>query len=123
MFCLMYLLLKLYTNRINDDWFSKSNAEFLFPPDAGHFLYINVEIVHGAVGIMITSYGIIHPQAANRMANSADPDHTECFFSSLIWFYTVCPNLSVRKLSISMVPVLGFLSKALEKEISRPPEI
>ena len=59
MFCLMYLLLKLYTNRINDDWFSKSNAEFLFPPDAGHFLYINMEIVHGAVGIMITSYGIM----------------------------------------------------------------
>ena len=111
----MYLLLKLYTNRINDDWFSKSNAEVLFPPDAGHLLYINnVEIVHGAVGIMITSYGIIHPQAADRMANSDDPDHTDCFFSSLIWFYTVCPNLSVRKRSINMlhVPVLGFLSKA-----------
>ena len=80
----MYLLLKLYTRRINDDWVSKSNAELLFPPDAGHFLYINVEIVHGAVEIMITFYDIIHPQAANEMANSADPDHTDCFFSSLI---------------------------------------
>ena len=74
-------------------------------------MYINVEIVHGVVRIMIASYGIIHPQAANRMANSADPDHTDCFCSSLIWFYTVCPNLSVRKLSVNMVPVLGFLSK------------
>ena len=107
MCCLMYLLLKLYTNRINDDWSSKSNAEFLFLPDAGYFLYIKVEIVHGAVGIMITYYGVIHPQAANRLANSADPDHTDCFFSSLIWFYTVCSNLSVRQL-INMVPILGF---------------
>ena len=32
---------------------------------------------------------------ADRMANSVDPDQTR---SSLIWNYTICPDLSVRKL-------------------------
>ena len=50
----------------------------------------------------------MHPKYADRMANSVDPDQTaplgavwssDCSSrSSLIWVYTVCPDLSVRKL-------------------------
>ena len=41
---------------------------------------------------------VMSPKDADGMANSVDPDQ-----SSLIWVYTVCPGLSVRKLSIIMV--------------------
>ena len=41
------------------------------------------------------------PKSADRMANSADPDQTAPLHcsssSSLIWVYTVCSDLSVRK--------------------------
>ena len=37
---------------------------------------------------------------AGGMANSVDPDH-------LIWVYTVCPGLSVRKLGVNTVFVSG----------------
>ena len=37
------------------------------------------------------------PKDADGMANSVDPDQTR---SSLVWVYTVCPDLSVRKLRI-----------------------
>ena len=43
---------------------------------------------------------VTHPKDADRIANSEDPDQTK---SSLIWVYTVCPDLSVRKLRIVMV--------------------
>ena len=41
------------------------------------------------------------PNDADGMANSADPDQTHLGaveVSSLIWVYTVCPGISVRKL-------------------------
>ena len=46
---------------------------------------------------------VMSPKEADRMANSVDPDQTapwsDCSpWSSLIWVYTVCPDLSVRKL-------------------------
>ena len=37
---------------------------------------------------------VIRPKDADGMANSEDPDQTR---SSLIWVYTVCPDLSVQK--------------------------
>ena len=41
-------------------------------------------------------YRVRSPKDADSMANSVDPDQS----SSLIWDYTVCPGLSVRKLRI-----------------------
>ena len=38
---------------------------------------------------------VMRPKGADGMANSVDPDQTA---PSLIWVYTVCPDLSVRKL-------------------------
>ena len=35
---------------------------------------------------------VMQPKDADRMANSVYPDR-----NSLIWIYTVCPDLSVRK--------------------------
>ena len=35
----------------------------------------------------------MHPKDADGMANSVDPD-----LSSLIWVYTICPDLPVRKI-------------------------
>ena len=50
----------------------------------------------------------MHPKDADGIANSVDPDQTAR--SSLIWVCTVCPDLSVRKLSIITVSlVLIFL--------------
>ena len=40
---------------------------------------------------------VMHPKDADRMENNIDPDQTAPS-SSLIWVYTVCPDLSVRKL-------------------------
>ena len=41
------------------------------------------------------------PKEADRMANSVDPDQTSApKRSGLIWGYTVCPDLSVRELSV-----------------------
>ena len=42
------------------------------------------------------------PKHAHGMANSEDPDQTAPR-SSLIWVYTVCPDLSVRKFRIITV--------------------
>ena len=42
------------------------------------------------------------PNDADGMANSADPDQTAPR-NSLIWVYTVCPDLSVQKLRIVTV--------------------
>ena len=42
------------------------------------------------------------PKDADRMANSGDP-LIRLLWSSLIWVYTVCPNLSVQKLRIITV--------------------
>ena len=44
----------------------------------------------------------MHPNDADRMANSADPIRF-LLRSSLIWVYTVCSDLSVRKLRIITV--------------------
>ena len=42
---------------------------------------------------------VMSPKDADRMANSVDPDQTDCLSrSSLIWVYTVFPSLSVGKL-------------------------
>ena len=52
-----------------------------------------------------TSIILIHlvmdPQDADRMVNNVDPGQTAV--CSLIWVYTVCPDLSVRKLRIITV--------------------
>ena len=47
------------------------------------------------------------PKDAEGMANSVDPDQR----SSLIWVYTVCSDLSVRKLRIITVFLLLFAEK------------
>ena len=53
----------------------------------------------------------MRPKDAKGIAKSVDPDQTapraDC---SLIWVYTVCPDLSVRKLRISMVGYFHVLS-------------
>ena len=49
---------------------------------------------------------VLSPRYADGMANKVDPDQTaplEAVEKSLIWVYTVCPDLSVRKLRIIMV--------------------
>ena len=43
------------------------------------------------------------------MANSADPDQT----APLIWVYTVCPNLSVRKHRIITVNAKAISTKSI----------
>ena len=43
----------------------------------------------------------MQPKDAEGFTNSVDPDQTAR--SSLIWVYTVCPDLSVRKLRIFTV--------------------
>ena len=53
------------------------------------------------VGTVSFYYRAKGPKDSDRMANSVDPDQTAP--SSLIWVYTVCPDLSVRKLRIIMV--------------------
>ena len=50
---------------------------------------------------------------ADRIANSVDPD------KSLIWEYTVCPDLSVRKLRIITVGQLIFKSGESETPIQQ----
>ena len=67
---------------------------------------------------------VMHPKDADGMANSEDPDQTarrngkqwrpwsDCScssMSSLIWVYTVCLDLPVRKLRIIMVIVRYFI--------------
>ena len=48
----------------------------------------------------------MNPKDGDGMANSADSDQiVPSFRSSLIWVYTVCPNVSVQKLRILMVVV------------------
>ena len=44
---------------------------------------------------------VMHPKDADRMANSVDPDQSP---HSLIWVYTVSPDLPVWKLRIITVP-------------------
>ena len=44
-------------------------------------------------------YRVMGPKVADGMANSVDPDER----SSLIWVYTVCPDVSVRKVRIIMI--------------------
>ena len=48
---------------------------------------------------------VFHQKDANEIANNADPDQiAPCSSrSSLIWVYTVCPDLFVPKLWIIMV--------------------
>ena len=47
------------------------------------------------------------PKDPDRMANSVDPDQTAPLgLPCLIWVYTVCPDLSVRKVRIITVTVL-----------------
>ena len=45
-------------------------------------------------------YSVMWPKDADRMANSVDPDQ--------IWIYTVCSDLSVRKLRIITVIIAKF---------------
>ena len=40
-------------------------------------------------------YRVIHPKDTDGITNSVDPDQT---WNSLIWIFTVCPDLSVSKL-------------------------
>ena len=47
---------------------------------------------------------VMHPKDADRMANSVHPDQR----SSLIWVYTVCPDLAVWKLWKIMVHFSSF---------------
>ena len=46
---------------------------------------------------------VMHPKDAGGIANSVDPDQTAPR-SSLIWVFTVCPDLSVQKLRKITVP-------------------
>ena len=49
------------------------------------------------------------PNNADGMANSVDPDQTALI---LIWVYTVCPDLSVRKLrKITVTNEFGHKAK------------
>ena len=52
---------------------------------------------------MLFYHRAMRPKDADRMANSVDPDQTgsvdpDQTAHSLIWVYTVCPDLPVRKL-------------------------
>ena len=55
----------------------------------------------------------LRPKDADRTANSVDPDQTR---SSLIWVYTVCSDLSVRKLRIIKVDSAHTKSYDLSKK-------
>ena len=54
----------------------------------------------------------MHPKNAAGIANSVDPDQSAPLGassrSSLIWVCTVCPDLSVRKLIITVMPMRFF---------------
>ena len=47
----------------------------------------------------------MYPEDAEGIANSSDPDQTV----PLIWFYTVHPDLSVRKLRIITVTIVKLI--------------
>ena len=47
---------------------------------------------YSKIGTVWFYYRLMGPIEADEIANSEDPDQT-----ALIWVYTVCPDLSVRK--------------------------
>ena len=51
--------------------------------------------------------GVVSPKDADRMTNCVDTD--QAARSSLIWVYTVCPGLSVRKLKIITVSCMRYI--------------
>ena len=53
---------------------------------------------HPKIWTMWIYHTVMYPNNADRMENSVDPDQ-----NSLIWLYTVCPDLSVQKLRINKV--------------------
>ena len=63
-------------------------------------------------------HGVMHPKDADRIANNVDPDQTR---SSLIWVYTVCPELSVFSAYFFQVPELFgkfYVGKILTFDLS-----
>ena len=57
---------------------------------------------HSRIWTMWLYHRVMSPNDADWMANSVDPDQT----APLIWFCTVCPGISVRKLRIVMIVLL-----------------
>ena len=75
-------------------------------------------------------YTAICPKHADRMANSVNPDHEHFWISgiravrallnirhesSLIWVYTICPDLSVQQIRIITVLTVQDLKRCLTK--------
>ena len=47
----------------------------------------------------------MRPNDADGMANNVDPDHT----APLIWVCTVCPDLSIRIITVSYIHITCIL--------------
>ena len=62
---------------------------------------------------------VMHPKDADRMANSADPWSDCSSRISLIWVYTVCSGLSVRKLKDITVSDGWFLGYFVQTVLGR----
>ena len=64
------------------------------------------KIYHSKIWTMWLYHRVMCPNDADRTANSVDPDQTAPL--GLIWVYTVCPDLSIRKLR--KITVIVFFS-------------